>query len=96
MAELDEEQILELTTADLKNIMQIAGKPVYWRIKRWAHAIPQYELGYEKVLDGLAEFEEGQEGMFFCANFRGGIAVGDCIMSASATAERAAAFLDSR
>jgi hypothetical protein len=32
-------------------------------------------------------------GLFFCANYRGGVSIGDCIRSAEGTSARVATFL---
>jgi protoporphyrinogen oxidase len=37
------------------------------------------------TVDGL---ETDMPGLFFCSNFRGGIAVGDCVMNGEKTARR--------
>ena len=41
---------------------------------------------HRAVFDGSAL----PPGLYFCNNFRGGIAVGDCVMNGKATAERIA------
>ncbi len=91
-----EEEFLQITLEELKSIMQITGKPVYWRATKWRKAIPQYELGYAKVLEGLDQFERHHKGLLVCSNYRGGIAVGDCIKSAHEVAERVMGSLPSR
>jgi hypothetical protein len=46
-------------------------------------------------MDRLDAAEGREPGLFFCANYRGGVAMGDCIKSASAMAHRIAQFLGS-
>lgn len=84
----DEEQLVQIALEELKSIMQITGKAVYWRVTRWQRAIPQYEIGYGRTLVRFDQFEESHEGLLLCSNYRGGISVGDCIKSAHETAER--------
>lgn len=84
----DDKNLLSLVTSELQSIMNMTGSPAYTRIFRWAKAIPQYNLGYQKVLDEIERFEDDTPGLFFCANYRGGIAVGDCVMSGKRIAER--------
>jgi oxygen-dependent protoporphyrinogen oxidase len=88
LIERDQEQLVHLALEELKSIMQITGKPVYWRVTVWQRAIPQYEIGYAKILAQLDQFEERHEGLTLCSNYRGGISVGDCIKSAHEVAER--------
>jgi oxygen-dependent protoporphyrinogen oxidase len=63
------------------------------RVTRWPHAIPQYTLGHASRIARIEQAESDFPGLFFCANYRGGIAVGDCIKSADRTARRTAALL---
>jgi oxygen-dependent protoporphyrinogen oxidase len=67
--------------------MKVKGDPVFARVNRWERAIPQYNLGYGKTIDAIVQCEQNHPGLFLCSNFRGGIAVGDCVMSAERTAE---------
>jgi protoporphyrinogen/coproporphyrinogen III oxidase len=84
---LSDEQIIQITLDELKSIMQFSGKPVYLNITRWQKSIPQYELGYQQKIDRLAQFEESNQGIFLAGNYRGGIAVGDCVKNAYEIAE---------
>jgi oxygen-dependent protoporphyrinogen oxidase len=81
-------RIAEFVLSELQSIMKISGSPVHTKVARWGRAIPQYTLGYPRILKQLQRFEENFQGAFLCANYRGGIAVGDCVMSAEKTAKR--------
>jgi oxygen-dependent protoporphyrinogen oxidase len=84
----DDDDCLRLVLEDLRSIMGVQGEPVYSRVVRWPKAIPQYNLGYQTLLSGLEALERELPGFFFCSNYKGGIAVGDCLMSGKRTAER--------
>jgi protoporphyrinogen/coproporphyrinogen III oxidase len=84
---LNDEQIIQITLDELKSIMQFSGKPVYLNITRWQKSIPQYEIGYQQKMDTLAQFEESNQGILLAGNYRGGIAVGDCVKNAYEIAE---------
>ncbi|MEX2117203.1 MAG: protoporphyrinogen oxidase [Bacteroidota bacterium] len=88
-----DDDVLAMVLRDLETIMQIRGKPVYWSMTRWKHAIPQYVLGYDRVMNALSNFEQTHRGLFFCSNFRGGISVGDCIQNSELIAHQARAYL---
>jgi len=90
----EEEQIINLVIDELKSTMGIEGFPVYTKIIRWEKAIPQYNLGYFKVLNAIDRFEANFRGAFISSNFRGGIAVGDCIMNADKTVEKISQYLN--
>jgi protoporphyrinogen/coproporphyrinogen III oxidase len=85
---LDDAELLRLVTGEIRSILGVQGEPVFSRIIRWSKAIPQYNLGYRVLLDRVSGFEQEHPGVFFCNNFRGGIAVGDCVMNGKAIAER--------
>ncbi|MBS4028562.1 MAG: protoporphyrinogen oxidase [Ignavibacteriales bacterium] len=78
---LDDEQLSNTVLDELKSIMNVEGKPAFTKINRWQKAIPQYELGYHKTEQAFEKFEQNFRGAFLCANFRGGISVGDCVIS---------------
>ena len=84
----DDATLVEVVREELASIMGVRGEPVFSRVARWAKAIPQYTLGYQSILDELTQCEEHFPGLFFCSNFRGGIAVGDCVMSAEKVSAR--------
>ncbi|HCV42708.1 MAG TPA: hypothetical protein DGH68_04425, partial [Bacteroidetes bacterium] len=83
LTQLDDADVLSLVKSELGSIMNITGSPVYTRINRWNKAIPQYNLGYHKVVEAIEACEKENPGLFFCSNYRGGIAVGDCVMSSN-------------
>lgn len=93
LAKLSESDLVELVTRELETIMQIRGKPVYWRVTKWPKAIPQYEMGYPARMEALDRFEEEHRGLFLSGNYRGGISVGDCVANAWSMAERIAGSL---
>ena len=84
---LNDEQVIDVTLKELHAMMQLSGKPVYLNITRWQKSIPQYELGYQKKMDALAQFEEKFKGLILAGNYRGGISVGDCVKNAYDIAE---------
>ncbi|MEK9137120.1 MAG: protoporphyrinogen oxidase, partial [Bacteroidota bacterium] len=81
LAERDDSELLSIVKSELGDIMRITGSPVYTRMSRWSKAIPQYNLGYHVVVQTIERCEKENPGLFFCSNYRGGIAVGDCVMS---------------
>jgi len=88
MVALDDGELLRVVTSELRSIMGVTGEPVYQKIIRWQHAIPQYNLGYLSFLERIDDLEREVPGLLFCSNFRGGIAVGDCVMNGEKTARR--------
>jgi oxygen-dependent protoporphyrinogen oxidase len=93
LAALPEAELRLAVLSELRELLGATGEPSIVRIVRWERAIPQYTLGYRSVLDAMDRFELNFQGSFFCSNARGGIAVGDCVMSAHKTAGRIGAYL---
>ncbi|MEO8168882.1 MAG: protoporphyrinogen oxidase, partial [bacterium] len=88
---LQDDEIVRMVTEELRSIMGVAGVPVFSKIIRWQKAIPQYNLGHDVILKEIEKCELENQGLFFCSNFRGGIAVGDCVMSGKKVAEKVVA-----
>lgn len=88
LVSLNDDELTKIVLEDLQHLMQVTGKPIYSKIIRWEKAVPQYNLGYQKVAAALEKFEHKFKGTFFCSNYRRGIAVGDCVMSARKISEQ--------
>ncbi len=78
---------------ELASLLAAPSEPLWQEIVRWPQAIPQYNLGHLGRLATLDAAEAALPGLFFCASYRGGVAVGDCLKSASAIAQRTDRFL---
>src|SRR2546422_29210 len=88
LASLDDWELRAMVMDELRPVLNIVGEPLFSRITRWEKAIPQYNLGYHRILESIDRFEQNYRGAFICANYKGGISVGDCIVSAKKIAER--------
>jgi protoporphyrinogen/coproporphyrinogen III oxidase len=85
--------LMALVREELAALLGAANPPLWAEITRWTHAIPQYNLGHALRLRPVEDAERALPGLFFCASYRGGVSVGDCIKSAHATAGAATRFL---
>lgn len=73
---------------DLRPLLGVSGMPAFTVVNRWPQAIPQYTIGHQ---DRLREIEQGLAALpdlYAVSNWRGGIAVGDCVNNALALAKR--------
>jgi protoporphyrinogen/coproporphyrinogen III oxidase len=93
LAQLEEAEIAELVQAEHASILGAAPRAEFVKVRRWPRAIPQYTLGHLARIAQIEEAERDVPGLFFCANYRGGVSIGDCIRSAEGTAARVASFL---
>ena len=85
-----DDEIGAIVGRELRALVGARTDPLWVAITRWPRAIPQYDLGHLERLRGVDEAERALPGLVFCANYRGGISVGDCIKSADAIATRCA------
>lgn len=93
LAEAGDDEIVAKVAAEHRALLG-ARAPALWNVvTRWPRAIPQYELGHLGRIAKVAEAEKAVPGLRFCANWRGGVSVGDCIANAHATAESLGAWL---
>ncbi len=94
IASESDENLVRIVCEEFQNLLSIEGSPSFVKITRWQKAIPQYNIGYHKILKAIERFEENFRGAFISANFRCGIAVGDCLISAEKTAQEMSTYLD--
>jgi len=86
-------KLMEIVMDDLRSLMGIDGMPTLVKIVRWNSAIPQYNVGYGMTIKAMERFEQNYRGTFLCSNYRGGIAVGDCVMNAEKTVQTVTEYL---
>jgi oxygen-dependent protoporphyrinogen oxidase len=87
---LPDDALVALALDDLRSLLGVRGEPVFVHRKHWDRAIPQYEVGYDRVLAALADFEASHPGLRFAGNVRGGISVGDALEAGLDAADRLA------
>jgi oxygen-dependent protoporphyrinogen oxidase len=92
LARSSPEAIAETAGRELAALLG-AATPQWREVIQWPRAIPQYTLGHTGRIAALEEAEAAVPGLFFRANYRGGVSVGDCIKSACAAAADVASFL---
>lgn len=85
LAGLDDAQLRALVCGDLALLLQARGGPEFCEIRRWPRAIPQYAVGHSAAMAAVEAAENALPGLYFCANYRGGISISDCIQSAERT-----------
>ncbi len=93
LAAAADDAVIEKVAAEHRALLG-ARAPALWNVvTRWPRAIPQYEMGHLGRMAKVGEAEKAVPGLKFCANYRGGVSVGDCIANAHATAESLGAWL---
>jgi oxygen-dependent protoporphyrinogen oxidase len=86
-------ELTGMVHGELAALVGAGAAPLWTEITRWPQAIPQYDLGHLGRLALVEAAEAALPGLRFCASYRGGVSVGDCIKSAHATVDAIASFL---
>ncbi|HVO90262.1 MAG TPA: protoporphyrinogen oxidase, partial [Casimicrobiaceae bacterium] len=81
LAQRSDEEVTAIVRDELASLLQ-AKAPLWTTIVRWPRAIPQYTRGHLERIALVDAASREFRGLHFCANYRGGVAVGDCIRSA--------------
>jgi oxygen-dependent protoporphyrinogen oxidase len=89
LARLHDDDLLALVRRELSELLGVTGDPVFIRRNVWPHAIPQYNLGYERFLDVIARTEAAHPGLFIGGHIRDGISVPNCLAAGEKLASRA-------
>ena len=77
-----DDDLLATALHEINPLLGISGKPIFTRCQTWPKAIPQYEIGH---LDGIRRIDAlsaRHPGLYFRANWREGVALGDCMEEA--------------
>ncbi len=93
LARKSPEELFDVTLEDLRVLLHISGEPTFKHHVLFPQAIPQYNLGYERFKNLMAEMETGASGLFLAGHYRDGISVSDCIVSGEKVAGRIAKYL---
>jgi oxygen-dependent protoporphyrinogen oxidase len=89
----DDAELARIARAELKTILQLEAQPVFAKVFRWAHGMPQYNLGH---LARVAHIEAGvkkQPGLFVAGAAYRGVGIPDCIRSANDAAQKTMGYL---
>ena len=96
LASLPPEKLFALTCDDLRVLLGVKGKPTFQHCVFYPRAIPQYNVGYGRYRELMADIENKAPGLFFAGHYRDGISLSDTIVSACNVADRAGEFLKSQ
>ena len=96
IADQTEEEIANLTTKEVSEIMQISDPSTIetLHIKVFINAIPQYNLGHINKIKKLEELMSKNTGLFFTGNYLYGISINDTIKTSNAVVEKIKDFLE--
>jgi oxygen-dependent protoporphyrinogen oxidase len=96
LAGLAEEDIAALAHAEHGVLLGARSAPLFQAVTRWPRAIPQYTLGHLARVARAEAASRVLPGLYFCASWKGGVSVGDCIGNGHLGADAVAAYLRAR
>jgi protoporphyrinogen/coproporphyrinogen III oxidase len=80
--------VIEMVLRDLRDLLEIDGAPTFQHCHFFPEAIPQYNVGYGRFKELMAEAEAAGPGLFIAGQARCGISLSDSILSGHKAAER--------
>ncbi len=83
-----DDEIAQTALAEQHDLLGTPKDPDFIHVTSWKHAIPQYVHGHLERMQAVDEVETRIPGLHYCANYRGGISVGDCVKSAHSVIDR--------
>lgn len=89
--ELDDDTLIQKAYADIKELIHLPDPPVFTRVLRSEHGIPQLEIGYPKLLAWRNNLVEKNPGLHVCGFGWGGIGINDMTKAAKHVAAAIAA-----
>jgi len=84
LCDLSDEQLLKVLEAEFKDLMKLSNfNPSMVKIKRYAHAIPQYGISSGERFKAIEEVQQQYKGLIIAGNLRDGIGMADRIKQAT-------------
>lgn len=86
LTELGHRDLVEVASAEIADIVGASASPRDSLVQLWRPGIPQYTVGYDRVLEGLDRIEQRHPGLTLLGSYRGGVSVPDCVERGGAIA----------
>lgn len=83
LATSDTIKLKTMVVNELNQLLGIQSAPTFIHHRHWPRAIPQYTIGYGKVLSSLDRIESTFPGLVMAGNYRDGISLSYCIEKAA-------------
>jgi oxygen-dependent protoporphyrinogen oxidase len=93
LASLPPDKLFALTCEDLRVLLGVKGKPTFQHSVFYPRAIPQYNVGYGRFRELMADIERKAPGLFFAGHYRDGISLSDTMVSGCKVADRVGEYL---
>jgi oxygen-dependent protoporphyrinogen oxidase len=84
---LSDKELVDNVYEDVSRLIDMPEPPVFTKVLRPEHGIPQLEMGHEKIQKWRQTMEEEQRGLYLCGFGWDGIGMNEMVKSAKKTAE---------
>src|SRR5690242_6112856 len=88
----DDDELISLTLAELRQLIGIRDEPLFTRIFRWTKQSPQYEVGHLQRVAAIDRQLGSIPGLFVAGSVFRAIGIHDCVADGRDTATKVAAF----
>jgi len=85
---LPDQALCQIVQADLARLLRVEGEPTFRRVTRHAHAIAQYNLGYQRFHSAMEKAELELPGLFMGGSLRNGPSMSACVRAGVELADR--------
>ena len=83
---LSEAELTDLAIQTVKEHLKITKEPIYTKLEKIPHALPQYGLNHQALIDRIQNL--CPKGLQIGGNVQGGVSIPDIITTARKTAQR--------
>jgi oxygen-dependent protoporphyrinogen oxidase len=85
---LPDGEVVSLVRQELKEILNFAFEPLFYRIHRWPASMAQYPVGHAERVRRIQTQLEELPGIYLAGNAYSGIGISDCIRTGRAAARK--------
>jgi len=93
MAGREDAELIRLACADLNDLLNISGSPMFTVVSRWPDSMAQYDVGHLNRIAALREKVDKHTCLALAGNGFEGVGIPDCVRAGETAAESIAADL---
>jgi oxygen-dependent protoporphyrinogen oxidase len=83
-----EDKLIDTVFSELKSVAGLKADPVFAKSFTHERAIPQYNVGHEKIKEAVTTLEHARKGLYITGNAFSGVSLNDCVASGLRLANR--------
>lgn len=85
--DLDDETLVDIAVKDMRKALGGEWKPEISSVTRWPLGVPQYEVGHKDRISRINQMSSRHQGLYLLGNWKGGIAMPDCVREGAQVSE---------